>query len=93
MRSCQVVNLSFICDNPINERDRRGRDHIMLYRVHLAITGIYNYYRCNQGILPLMLWVQIQTMTRYTQYYNITGIPIHGEVYSIQHYVIEFVSA
>ena len=38
---------------------------------------IYNYL-CNQSPSPLMLWVRMN--------------PAHGEEYSIQHYVIKFVS-
>ena len=39
-------------------------------------SWIYNYL-CNQCLSPLKLWA---------------SNPIHGEVYSIQHYVIKFVS-
>ena len=49
-------------------------------RDHMVVWSIYNYmYLCNQYLSPLMLWVRIRN-------------PAHGEVYSIQLYVIKFVS-
>jgi hypothetical protein len=52
--------------------------HIMTQRSWSYGSWIYNYL-CNRCLSPLMLWVW-------------TLNPIHGEVYSIKHYVIKFVS-
>jgi hypothetical protein len=47
-----------------------------LYHIMLSGSWIYNYL-CKKCLSPLKLWV---------------SNPAHGEVYSIQHYVIKFVS-
>ena len=59
--------------------------HLMLYQVHLAMSGF--------GLTTLVGIGTDCTGTCKSNYHTIIGsYPVHGEVYLIQHYMINFVS-
>ena len=58
----------------------------------LLYTGILSYYFMSQGYLWLTLyncWVYISTPLVHISTKGVILIPVHGEVYLIQHYVIK----
>ena len=57
-------------------------------RQHVAILTMYRGRRCGDSMVDLQLPVQSVPITTKV----VSSNPVHGEVHSIQHYVIKFVS-
>ena len=71
------TNLGVMSNNTAGETKKHESNILLVCRVAVVIVWTYNYL-CNKCLSPLTLWV---------------GVPLmNGEVYPIQHYVINYVS-
>ena len=66
--------------------------HKFVVGYHVYFQNVYIYYRA--VVVAIVWWVDlqlhVQSMSITTKI--VSSNPVHGRVYSIQHYVIKFVS-